>query len=184
MERLMQVIRRDREDEMDREEEMEISDKGSSKTPVAVEEGAVNRPDGGHHHEPIYGGRFSTAWWLEMAMSYMFDVEKELVPGLQSKSPVVRHAICSAHASLRLARDSAFRAMGELSVAAPPPSPFPPMAKLLTKSGRQNINSKKHAGHARAEFDVGSVLRVEYVDSPGHMFVGLVAPCAGKHCAD
>ncbi|KAL3700908.1 hypothetical protein R1sor_018930 [Riccia sorocarpa] len=79
MERLMQVIRRDREDEMDREEEMEISDKGSSKTPAAVEEGA-------------------------------------------SKSPVVRHAICSAHASLRLARDSAFRAMGELSVAPPPPA--------------------------------------------------------------
>ncbi|KAL3696705.1 hypothetical protein R1sor_010781 [Riccia sorocarpa] len=109
MERLMQVIRRDREDEM------EISDKRSSKTPAAVEEGAVNRPDGGHHHEPIYGGRFSTAWWLEMAMSYMFDVEKELIPGLQSKSPVVRHAICSAHASLRLARHSAYRAMGELS---------------------------------------------------------------------
>ncbi|KAL3692178.1 hypothetical protein R1sor_005829 [Riccia sorocarpa] len=117
MERLMQVIRRDREDEMDREEEMEISDKGSSKTPAAVEEGVVNRPDGGHHHEPIYGGRFSTAWWLEMAMSYMFDIEKELVPGLQSKSP--------------------------------------------------------KAGHALAEFDVGSVLRVEYVDRPGHMFVEL-----------
>ncbi|KAL3695503.1 hypothetical protein R1sor_009579 [Riccia sorocarpa] len=151
MERLMQVIRRDREDEMDREdgmdreEEMEISDKGSSKTPAAVEEGAVNRPDGGHHHEPIYGGRFSTAWWLEMAMSYMFDAEKELIPGLQSKSPVVRHAICSAHASLRLARDSAFRAMGELSVAAPlpPPPPPPPRWQSFLRKVEDRISTRR-----------------------------------------
>ncbi|KAL3676719.1 hypothetical protein R1sor_026667 [Riccia sorocarpa] len=156
---------------------MEIENKGSSNTTAAVEETAVNRPDKGHQHEPSYGGRFSSAWWLEMSMSFLFDAEKELVPGLQSKSPVVRHAICSARASLGLARDSVFRAMGEISVAPPSLSPPPAaMAKLLTKSGRQNIKWKKHAGHI-------TTVRSRTGDRPRHMFVEHGSSLRWKHCA-